>query len=187
MNQMKHGWIKLDRKLLEWELINEPNTVLVWIVLLLKANIEPTMYKGVLIDRGSLHTTQSELEFITGLKRQPIRTALSHLKLTNSITIQKRREFSIISILNYDAYQGKQPTKQPKEQPKEQPKGQPSLYNKKKHSKECQRNTLLECKEEEGRQKSDKTDSASSSEEIPNWTPEGRYMPIIRWVEDSDE
>lgn len=183
MNRMKSGWIKLDRKLLEWELINEPNTVLVWIVLLLKANIEPTMYKGVLIDRGSLHITQNELEFITGLKRQPIRTALLHLKATNSITIQKRREFSLISIVNYDVYQGKQPTKQPMEKPTKQP----SLFNKKKHSKECQRNTLLECKEEEGRQKSDKTDSASSSEEIPNWTPEGRYMPIIRWVEDSDE
>ena len=182
MNRMKTGWIKLDRKLLEWELINEPNTVLVWIVLLLKANIEPTMFKGVLIDRGSLHITQSELEYITGLKRQPIRTALLHLKSTNSITIQKRREFSIISILNYDSYQGKQPTKQPKEQPKEQP----SLFNKKKHSKECKKDTLLECQKKGGRQKSDKTDSASSNEE-PNWTPDGRYMPIIRWTEDDDE
>lgn len=186
MSQMKHGWIKLDRKLLDWEWYKNSNVTRVFIHLLLIANIEPTSYQGVLIDRGSCHVTAKELADALGLTERQIRSVIQSLIKSNTLSITRRSKFSIISILHYDDYQGNcQSLGKSKGKSKSKSNVNPS-YNNKKHSKECQRNTLLECKEEEGRQKSDKTDSASSSEEIPNWTPEGRYMPIIYWTEDEE-
>lgn len=186
MPKQSNGWIKLYRQMIDWCWYKDVVTKAVFLHLLLKANSSDKdifVEGGIKLQRGQVATSYQRLSDELGISYRQARTAISHLIATEEVTVSRRATISIISIKNYNQFQ-KNDRRSDNHNVNH---GVNPSYINKKHSKECQRNTLLECKEEEGRQKSDKTDSASSSEEIPNWTPEGRYMPIIRWVEDSDE
>lgn len=100
-----NGWIKIHRKLLEWEWADEPNMVALWIHLLLNANFEESRWHGMSIPRGSFLTTQSELCNKTGLSRRSLRTCLNRLKSTNEVTIKTTKLFTVITICKYDSYQ----------------------------------------------------------------------------------
>ena len=99
------GWIKIHRKLLEWEWYGEPNTFRLFIHLLLKANHKVNSHKGIKVEKGEIMTGLNLLEQQTGLSIQKIRTALKHLKSTNEITIKTSNQGTIIQIVKYKDYQ----------------------------------------------------------------------------------
>lgn len=105
---MNFGFIKLHRKILEWEWANDPATFCLFAHLLLKANFENKKWRGVEIRRGELITGRSELAKTTGLSEQQVRTALERLKSTSEITIKTTNRFSIINLTNYGLYQENQ-------------------------------------------------------------------------------
>jgi len=98
-------WVKLHTKLLNWEWYSDINTTRLFIHLLLKANWKDSRYRGYEVSRGSLVTGRKKLAKETGLTEQQIRTSLNKLKSTNEITIKTTKNFSIISIVNYEMYQ----------------------------------------------------------------------------------
>ena len=100
-----NGWIKIHRKLLEWEWADDPNMVALWIHLLLNANLTDKKYRGKTIPRGSFKTSLNELAEETGLSKQKLRTCLERLKSTHEITQQTTHEYSIITICKFDTYQ----------------------------------------------------------------------------------
>ena len=100
-----NGWIKIHRKLLEWEWADDPNMVALWIHLLLNANLTDKKYRGKTIPRGSFKTSLNELSAETGLSKQKLRTCLERLKSTQEITQQTTHEYSIITICKFDTYQ----------------------------------------------------------------------------------
>lgn len=109
---MEKGFIKLFRKMKDWEWYTNETTFRVFIHLLLCANWETKTYRGVKILRGQVVKKQEDIARelkITNRKgqpqRQPIRTALNNLKSTNDITIEKSHIGSIITINNYNEYQ----------------------------------------------------------------------------------
>ena len=102
---MNNGYIRLHRKFLEWEWLQNPNDVSLFIHLLLMTNWKDSKYKDADVPRGSLVTGRKELAKNVGVTEQQIRTSLNHLKSTNVITIKSYSKFSIISINNYDKYQ----------------------------------------------------------------------------------
>ncbi len=104
MNE-SNKWIKLHSKLLHWEWYKVQNTKSVFIHLLLKANWKNGKFKGCDIPRGSLATGRKQLAEELNLTEQEIRTALKHLKSTNEITIVTTKQFSIITVVNYEQYQ----------------------------------------------------------------------------------
>jgi hypothetical protein len=112
-----NGWIKIHRKLLEWEWADEPDMVALWIHLLLNANFEETKWHGMSIPRGAFLTTQSELCHKTGLSRRSLRTCLDRLKSTNEVTIETTKLYSIITICKYDSYQLAKDAPRPSERP----------------------------------------------------------------------
>lgn len=114
---MEGGWIKIHRKLLEWEWADDPNMVALWIHLLLNANFEETRWHGIVIPRGSFLTTQSELCRKTGLSRRSLRTCLDRLKSTNEVTIETTKLYTIITICKYDCYQFAKDATRPSERP----------------------------------------------------------------------
>ena len=69
-------WIKLHTKLLDWEWASCPETIALWIHILLRANYETKRWQGVEIPRGSLVTSLSKLALETGLSVSQIRTNL---------------------------------------------------------------------------------------------------------------
>ena len=102
---MSSGWIKIHRKLLDWEWYDEPNTFRLFIHLLLKANHKPKKYRGVYIETGQVMTGQQLLSEQLSLSRMKIRKALDNLKTTNEITIKTNTKGSIIQIVMYNDYQ----------------------------------------------------------------------------------
>lgn len=98
------GWIKLHRKILEWEWWDDPNTFRVFLWLLLKANHADSNWHGMIIKRGQLVTSYENCAKGTSLTVSKIRTIFDKLngtELTRKIT----NKYQIITITNYDFYQ----------------------------------------------------------------------------------
>lgn len=140
---MDGGWIKIHRKLLDWEWADDPNMVALWVHLLLNANFEDSRWHGIPVPRGSFITTQSELCKKTGLSRRSLRTCLNRLQSTNEVTIKTTKLYSIITICKYDCYQVAKDTTRPNERPtgdqpptNERPTGDPPLIEEDKEIKE---------------------------------------------------
>lgn len=100
------GWIKIHRKLLEWEWYDDTNVVRVFLHLLLMANYESKNWHGIAIERGQIITSVNSLASETHLSIKQIRLALEKLKNTNEIGIETANKYSKITISKYDTYQG---------------------------------------------------------------------------------
>ena len=108
----KTTFIKIDRNILDWGWYKDVNTKAVFLHLLLTANIRPHKFMGVEVKRGELATSQKSLAESLGISIQSVRTAISHLKSTGEVTVCQHSRFSVISIVNYDLYQGNQQARQ---------------------------------------------------------------------------
>ena len=102
---MNNGWVKIHRKILEWEWYDDVNTFKLFMHLLIMANHKEKRYKGVLIKKGQVMTGQDILAKQTNLSRRNVRTSLSKLKSTNEVTIKSDSKGSIIQLVNYNNYQ----------------------------------------------------------------------------------
>ena len=102
------GYIKLHRKLLDWEWYSDINAARIFLHCLLKANYQDKRWHGIEIKRGSFITTIDTLAKETGLSKQQTRTALYKLKSTHEITHQATRNYSLLIIEKYNDYQDKE-------------------------------------------------------------------------------
>ena len=101
------GWIKIHRKILEWEWYNDNNTKVLFFHLLLTANHKDKKWQGITILRGQKLTSIQHLAEETNLTIQQTRTSLNKLKLTNEITIETTNKNTLITIEKYSDYQDK--------------------------------------------------------------------------------
>lgn len=99
------GWIKIHRKLLDWEWYDDGNVVRVFLHLLLTANFEPKKWHGITIERGQLATSVVNLASQVHLTSKQIRIVLEKLKNTNEIDIQTTNKYTLITICKYADYQ----------------------------------------------------------------------------------
>ncbi len=102
---MCNGWIKLHRKILDWEWFTSPSTLQLFIYLLLRANKEDKKWRGILIKRGQLVTSAATISEETKLSTQQVRTSLNRLKSTNEITSKTTNRFTLITVCKYESYQ----------------------------------------------------------------------------------
>ncbi len=100
------GWIKLHRRLLDWEWYDDVNTFRLFIHCMLKANHKPRKYRGKLIPAGTFLTSRELLSSETGLTPRQVRTSLNRLKTTNELTIKSTRQGTVIQVVKYNDYQG---------------------------------------------------------------------------------
>ena len=98
-------WIKIHKKLLEWEWADSPNMMALWIRLLLEANDEDKCWRGIEVKRGQFVTSLGELSIKTGISIRGIRTCLSRFKETGEIEEQTTNKHRIITICKYADYQ----------------------------------------------------------------------------------
>lgn len=99
------SWIKLHRQFTDWEWYSHGPTKIVFIELLLTANIKEKKFRGEVVPIGSTVSGRKALSLKLGLSEQQVRTALNNLQSTNEITIKSNSQFSIISIVSWDIYQ----------------------------------------------------------------------------------
>ncbi len=102
----RDGFIKLHRKILDWEWFKDPNTLTLFIYLMAKANHKARKWQGRLIERGQLVTSFSTMAEETGLSVRKLRTALEHLESTGEATRKTTNKWQLITVEKYNIYQG---------------------------------------------------------------------------------
>ena len=100
-----NGFIKIHRKMINWEWYKDGATMRLFVHCLLMANWTPGRFMGYEIPRGSFATSYTNLSEQTGLTRKQVRTALKHLKRTQELAQTRTPKFSIITVVNYNIYQ----------------------------------------------------------------------------------
>lgn len=100
------GFIKLHRSILSWEWYSDEITVRVFLHLLLNANWEDSKFKGYEIPRGSLVTSYASIAKALNISVKNARTAINHLKTTGEVATKAASKFSIITIVNWEKFQG---------------------------------------------------------------------------------
>jgi len=108
---MDRGYVKLWRRSLDHPLFKKPLTWHLWGYCLQKASHKDT---DVFLNGQTIHVKKGSFIFgrkkaaeETGLSERQIRTALQHLEKLQNLTIRTTNRFSIISIVNWDAYQAR--------------------------------------------------------------------------------
>lgn len=114
------GWIKIHRKITQWEWYQDSKTLHLFIHLLLNANHKEKKWQGTVVKRGQLIVGRKSLAKQTGLSQQSVRTSITKLKSTTNITTKSTNRFTLVTIVNYDDYQ-KLDSGQPPNQPATQP------------------------------------------------------------------
>lgn len=102
---MSSGWIKLHRKMLDWEWYDDVNTTRVFLHLLLVANHKDNKWRGMEIKRGQRLTSLSSLASETNLSIKNIRTSIKRLKATREVASQSTAQHTVFTVINYDLYQ----------------------------------------------------------------------------------
>lgn len=96
------GWIKLHRKITEWEWYGDANTFRVFMHLLLTANYEDKQWRNIDVKRGQIITGRMELAQTLSLSERQIRTALDKLKMSGVIAIKATNQYSLIFLFCMD-------------------------------------------------------------------------------------
>ena len=102
---MVEGWVKIHRKILDWEWWEDHNTTRLFIYLLVSANHVDKRWRGNEVKRGEIITSLDAISKGTGLSIQNIRTSLNKLKLTQELTQIKHASFTHLKLNNYNDYQ----------------------------------------------------------------------------------
>ena len=99
------GYVKLFRKMVDWEWYGDPNTKAVFLHLLLTANYKRTRFRGVTLKPGQTVIGRKSLAETLGMSERNVRTALNHLKATNEIATKATNKFTVVTIVNWESYQ----------------------------------------------------------------------------------
>lgn len=124
-----NGWIRLDRKIQESFMWDDPEALKLWLYLLMGAAIEDKTVsfngKPLNLKRGQivfgLHSASTRL----GISVRRLRTTIKRFENCHQIDKQNFNKYSIISITNYCQYQDSDKQTTSKRQAKRQ-----QLYNK---------------------------------------------------------
>jgi len=112
------GWVKLHRKLLEWEWYGDAHMVHLLVHLLLTAAHEDRKYKGLTIKRGQVVTSKKKLSEALNMSETSVMRRLRRLEVDHFVDLKVDQHGTVITICNYDSYQSKQKVSGPLRGPK---------------------------------------------------------------------
>lgn len=101
---MDTGFIKLYRKITEWEWFDKSEMVHIFIFLLVKANHKDSVWRGINLKKGQLITSLDSIKLSTNLSIQTIRTCLTRLEKSGEINKQTTNKFTVITVCKFDSY-----------------------------------------------------------------------------------
>lgn len=111
---MNRGWIRLHRKTVDSRVFKNEGLLKVWIWCLCRANYEDC-WIPVSTGRGETEVELKRGQFVFGRKsaaasldmnENTVWKRMKKLENIKNLTIQSNTHYSIISIMNYDSYQG---------------------------------------------------------------------------------
>lgn len=101
-----NGYIKLERKIFEWQWYTEQDTSRMFMHLLLKANHTYAKVNNIEVFRGQTITSIPRLSDELGMSFFKVRKAISNLKKTGEIQVETTNNYSRVIICKYNDYQG---------------------------------------------------------------------------------
>jgi hypothetical protein len=139
------GYIKLHRKIMEWEWYDDANAFRLFIHCLMEANHKDKEWRGITIKRGQFHTSIGTLSSKLRLSDKAVRIALDKLIRTNEVASKGANNGTMITICNYDIYQGEEQEEgQAKGRQKGQSKGERgATTNNDKNDKEIKEDNII--------------------------------------------
>lgn len=90
---------------MNFEWLDHPNTVSVFIYLIVKANYSDQEWHGLFIKRGQLLTSRAKLAKRLGMSEMEVRTALKHLISTGQITVKSTKQGTLVTVEKYEKRQ----------------------------------------------------------------------------------
>ncbi len=106
-------WVKLSRKITDWEWYTDSVVMRVFVHLLIIANWQPKKWKGETIDVGEAVIGRKALAEALELSEQQVRTALDKLESSKTISRRATNKYTIVKVLKYCTYQGSDIEEQP--------------------------------------------------------------------------
>ena len=103
-----NGFIKIHRKLLDWEWFNDSSTLHVFLYMLLRANWKESPWKGESLQPGQLITSVKSICEATGLTTRTARTCINRLISTSEIAIKTTNKYTLVTIENWSYYQSEE-------------------------------------------------------------------------------
>lgn len=104
---MNEGWIKIYYKMLDWEWIDDPYVVSLWLRILLSTNVKDKKWRGQTIKRGQWLTSIHSIADQTGWSRNTVKRMIRILENSNQITTETDLNGIIITVVNFGKYQTK--------------------------------------------------------------------------------
>ena len=105
-SMLEYGFIMLPRTILDWQWYDEPNTMRLYLHLLLTANYSQKEWHGITICRGQRVCTLAGLSRETGLSVQQVRTILRRLETSGEIVSHSTSQYTLLTIEHYDQMAG---------------------------------------------------------------------------------
>lgn len=107
---MTSGWIKLHRKIKEWEWYKDSQVVHLFYHLIVSANDKDKKWKDFNIRRGEFVTSVRNISEETGIPVISVRRKLEVLEESGAILRKTTNKFTLITICKYDSYQSTEQT-----------------------------------------------------------------------------
>lgn len=103
------GYIKLHRKIFDWEHYGDMSTTAVFLHLLLSASTKDFRAWGETIHRGQVFVNYEKLAATFNVSVSTIQRCLKKLKESGDIKGERRQRGALITIVNYNKYQQDEP------------------------------------------------------------------------------
>lgn len=99
------GWIKLHRKLKDWQWYDDHNATRLLIHLLISVNYEEKKWMGITIKPGSMAFSWETLSIQCGLSVMQCRTAMDKLISSKEVTREVTNKYQLITLVKWEELQ----------------------------------------------------------------------------------
>lgn len=107
---MEHTWIKLYRKLLDSDIFRNEKLLKIWIWLLLRANHKDNTFllgrEPITVKRGQFVMGINKSSEVLNLAKSTIHYWVNYLNDIGKVELKKTNKYTVITIKNWDEYQG---------------------------------------------------------------------------------
>ena len=100
-----NGFIKMHRKIINWEWYSDTPTKVAFLHLLLIASHRKTKWQGIDVDPGMAIIGLKKFGMECGLTFQQARTSLKKLESTGEISVKSTNKYTVVTIEKWEDYQ----------------------------------------------------------------------------------
>lgn len=105
------GWLKLHRKIQEWQWFDDPIVLKFFIYCITSANHKDTQWLNYDVDKGSFIRSVSSMEKDLKYSTKQVRTCMRKLQKSGEISVIGTNKFTIIEVCNFGSYQDEEDSK----------------------------------------------------------------------------